>query len=87
VLDRHAGPPKVMKTSPWRGLSVCCADTRVGAWRVEMSLDPARRSARATRRLQRNAITSVAAPLRARLGYDRRRFRIYIEQSQSSSLP
>jgi hypothetical protein len=23
-------PPKVMKTPPWRGLSVCCAETRLG---------------------------------------------------------
>jgi|HubBroStandDraft_4_1064222.scaffolds.fasta_scaffold07132_1 hypothetical protein len=37
-----------MKTSPWRGLSVRCAETRLGVARVEMSLDPARKSACAT---------------------------------------
>jgi hypothetical protein len=42
--------PKVMKTPAWRGLSVCRADTLVGALRpeevrVEKSLDPAGKSA------------------------------------------
>jgi hypothetical protein len=30
VFHGPAGPPKAMKTPPWRGLSVCCAENRLG---------------------------------------------------------
>jgi hypothetical protein len=43
------------------GLSVCSAETRLGVGRVEMSLDPARKSARATGRVQLSAIPIVGA--------------------------
>ena len=49
------GPFKSHEDAPWRGLSVCCAETRLGVGPdIDTIVDAARKSARDTRRLQQS---------------------------------